>query len=347
MKKLLHMILTIIVIVTSNQNLAAQANPNPCTFPGVKCQNGGGNGMINSFGSKNIEYTNPGRSMPFWFAYGDTLTNTIDTSTNAAFAISSVFGPGDMTGHNGTQPAKYCYLNDIEFSKAGHYDIGITMTKGMVLMDKVNMEVLPEKEIGKNACGKVKGNKIIAKGACGNIITVDAVFPIFAAVVDSATGKIDTTYSGTMYVNKISGPGMLYGTLSMSGGRWFEFNNLHFSTEGNYTIKIYEQDSSKYENATANVIVSSTTDVIELKTAEIFAFPNPFIDQLNVVFDHSNQLISYQIYDQTGKVVLQKLNENTGDRLVINTQNLSDGVYFLNIQSSANEELKNIIILKQ
>jgi hypothetical protein len=25
-----------------------------------------------------------------------------------------------------------------------------------------------------------------------------------------------------VYVSKIFGPGMLYGTLSMSGGRWFE-----------------------------------------------------------------------------------------------------------------------------
>lgn len=89
----------------------------------------------------------------------------MNTSSSAAFAISLVFGEGEITGHSGTAPAKYCYLNDIELSKAGRCCIGITMTEGMVLMDKVNMAV---------------------------------------------------------YVSKIFGPGMLYGALSMSGGRWFE-----------------------------------------------------------------------------------------------------------------------------
>ena len=90
----------------------------------------------------------------------------MNTSSSAAFAISLVFGEGEITGHSGTAAAtaKYCYLNDIELSKAGRCHIAITMTEGMVLMDKVNMAV---------------------------------------------------------YVSKIFG-GMLYGTLSMSGGRWFE-----------------------------------------------------------------------------------------------------------------------------
>ena len=91
----------------------------------------------------------------------------MNTSSSAAFAISLVFGEGEITGHSGTAAAtaKYCYLHDIELSKAGRCCIGITMTEGMVLMDKVNMAV---------------------------------------------------------YVSKIFGPGMLYGALSMSGGRWFE-----------------------------------------------------------------------------------------------------------------------------
>lgn len=351
LNKFLPAILLLFAVSIFQQTSRAQANPNPCTFPGVQCKNGGGNGLINSFGTKNIVYTATGRSMPFWFAYGDTLTNIIDTSTNAVFAISSVIGSGEMKGHNASKSGKYCYLNDIEFTKAGHYEIRITMSRGVFLNYYLNFEVLPEEDFCSQApsgkCSNIGGNKIFASGPVGNVITVDAVFPVIVAVIDSVSGNIDSTYSGTIYATKLSGPGMLYGTLSMSGVKWFNFNNLRFSLDGLYTIQFHEQDTTKYKSATLDALVTTNTGLIEIKAEDVFVYPNPFIDQVSLQLIQQNKSVSYQIYDQTGRIVLQKTNENVEDKIIIDTQNLSSGIYLLNIRENSNGAPKKIMIVKQ
>jgi len=211
--------------------------------------------------------------------------------------------------------------------------------------------VVPEEDFCSEApsgkCSNIKGNKIFAKGPNGNVITVDAVFPVIVAVIDSVSGNIDTTFSGTIYASKLTGPGMLYGTLSMSGVKWFNFTNLRFSTDGYYTIKFYEQDPNKYKEAIVQVIVTSTTGIAEIKTEDILTFPNPFSDHLNISLDEKTNLISYHIYDQTGRLVLQKLNEKLGDHFTIDTQNLDKGFYILNIIANQNQEIKNIVLVKQ
>ena len=350
-KSILRSLITFLYIAITPQIAFTQANPNPCSFPGVKCQNGGGNGIVNSFGSKSFDYPCPGRSMPFWFAFGDTITNAIDTSMDAKFAISGVYGPGTINGKIDTEIGKYCFLNNVDFTVVGVYDIRITMMRGGLTQQWLKFNVVPEEDFCSEApsgkCSNIKGNKIFAKGPNGNVITVDAVFPVIVAVIDSVSGNIDTTFSGTIYASKLTGPGMLYGTLSMSGVKWFNFTNLRFSTDGYYTIKFYEQDPNKYKEAIVQVIVTSTTGIAEIKTEDILTFPNPFSDHLNISLDEKTNLISYHIYDQTGRLVLQKLNEKLGDHFTIDTQNLDKGFYILNIIANQNQEIKNIVIVKQ
>ena len=218
----------------------AQSNPLPCTIANVNCTNGGGNGIITSFGTHNIIYTSPGRSMPFWVAFGDTATNNIDTSYNSTFLISQKSGPGQMTGLPTVKSSKYTYFN----TQFGDYEI-IINRNNFELLDTFNFKVVPEIEFCSSApggsCGDNVGNEIFAKPSSSKVIPVDAVFPVTVGVIDSLTKFINPYFVGTIYVEKVSGPGMLYGTLSMSGKGWFTFNNLRFDKEGIYKIKFYEE----------------------------------------------------------------------------------------------------------
>lgn len=83
-------------------------------------------------------------------------------------------------------------------------------------------------------CGQQKGNKIFTKLRSSNVIPVDAVFPVTVGMLDSVSLLLDSTFKGTIYVQKINGPGVMYGSLSMTGDKWFNFTNIRFSQAGTY-----------------------------------------------------------------------------------------------------------------
>ena len=109
MIKKLQPFLVLLLITVVSLKVNAQATPNPCGFPNVTCNENARNGIVNSFGSSTINYASAGRSMPFWFAIGDTGTNTIDTTTNAIFHMFLISGPGEISGIKLTGQNTYEY----------------------------------------------------------------------------------------------------------------------------------------------------------------------------------------------------------------------------------------------
>lgn len=349
MKYYLHrLIVSAAVFLTATVNVIAQANPDPCTFPDVTCKSGGGNGIVSSFASKKINYPAPGRSIPFWLAYGDTLTNSIDTDSLSIFSVLKISGPGVYSGYPGTDLAVYSYLNDLTFSESGIYEM--QFLRGAGPYDTVQFTVLEEEnfcvESPGGDCVSSGGDEIYAKPKFGNVIPVDAVFPIAVGVIESSTQMLDSSFSGTIYVEKVSGPGILYGSLSMSGKKWFDFENFKFSEPGDYVIRFHADSGTVYKPKEIQVEVISTTEVEKVVLNASYSYPNPFQNRLNIEMPFSEEPLTVCLYDYTGKIVVEQKVKPHENFITINTESLKTGLFVLNIKS-ATFQLQNSIVIKQ
>lgn len=321
------------------KSVFAQANANPCDLPNINCSNGGANGIIISLNKDTFEYSSPGRSMPFWVAIGDTLTGDIDNSQTTSFTITKQSGPGEILGSLGSSIGSYVYYNDLKFTVTGNYIIQITANNGQGWVKTIVVSVLPEVSMCADApsgqCGSFSGNEIIAVPQHSNVIPVDAVLPIRVGTVDSISGDLDTTFSGTIYVEKLFGPGNLYGSLSMTGQRWFEFSNLKFDAEGLYTIRFYEQSEIKYEDAELEIEVVKTTSGFEIVSIKnVSVFPNPINNFMKISSDKDLKGETIEIYNNVGQLVLTKNITQTSNHLTLSTATLKEGVYLVKLSSS-------------
>ena len=333
-------LLTILFVM--GENALAQATPNPCDFPNITCDASYRNAIINSFGTDEVVYSSVGTSMPFWFAIGDSSSGVIDTTlaTNLFF-LTKLSGPGAMLGVPGTLPGYYSYLNDVSFTQSGTYEIKVSTSGTNVSFEDVLTFVVPPQvdfcsEAPGAGCDKKKGNKIFAQRRSIGVIPVDAVIPIRVGVIDSLSGLLDSTYSGTIYANKLSGPGLLYGTLSMSGTKWFDFTNLRFSEEGFYTIRFYEGNPFLYREEIVDVEVFGTSTGLKAVLVNGFkVYPNPVNSQFTISSQRDLKGFVIEIFSSSGQNLLsQEITENRFE-VSVNTSFLRSGVYLVNIKDSA------------
>ena len=337
MKK--HLVI-IFILTLIKLHCFSQANPNPCSAPNIDCQNGGVNGIIFSFEGDTLDYAAPGTSMPLWIGIGDTNTKVLDTSSTAIFALTKISGAGDMQGLPGlVNPSFFGYFNELNFTIPGIYEIQVTA--GIVgFSSTFIVNVLPEInmciESPSGECSVGNGNEIFAVPQLGVVIPVDAVWPVNVGLIDSLTGDLDSTFSGTIYVDQVSGPGQLYGTLSMTGSKWFHFNDLRFSAEGIYEVIFYEEDSLKYKNAHLDVEVATVTGIKE-KSTDVFAiFPNPVKDKATIQLTNSSPELNLSIYDITGKEVFQKNLSANSNIYYLEVSSLPAGIYYLSMKNAHN-----------
>ena len=107
--------------------IIAQSTPNPCDFEKVTCGDVEISALLNSFDNDTILYALPGRSMPFWFAFGDSETEIIDTSFVPNFDVFIIKNePGTPSTHpiwETRENEYYTYLTDVSFSEAGTYSV--------------------------------------------------------------------------------------------------------------------------------------------------------------------------------------------------------------------------------
>lgn len=339
------------LLILINLDCSSQANYYPCSAPNFDCQNGGGNGIVFSFEGDTLNYAAPGTSMPFWIGIGDTNTNVLDTISAAVFALGKISGPGDMLGLTGlSTPRFFDYFNELNFTMPGVYEIQITA--GIVGFSKrFIVNVLPEVNMCNEApsgdCKVGNGNEIYAKPQLSVVIPVDAVWPVNVGVVDSLTGDLDSTFTGTIYAGQISGPGKLYGTLSMTGNKWFHFNDLRFSADGVYEVIFYEEDSLKYKNAKLEVEVATVTGIDEASALLYMVFPNPVKDKAIIQTVNNTSKLNLFIYDIKGKEVFQKNLSSNSNIFSLEVSSLPSGLYYLLISNDIGEiATKKLLISK-
>lgn len=325
----------IVVLLVLNIDAFPQATPNPCYFAKINCGLADRNILFTSFDGDTIVYAPPGRSMPFWFALGDGGTEVIDTSGAYNFSLSKVSGPGDIKGVPGTLNGYYAYLDDISFSEIGTYIVHVNVSgfPGSFVGTLVFI-VPPEINFCNEApggdCSSGGGNQIFAKPQETNVIPVDAVIPIKVGVIDTLTGFLDSSYSGTIYVDKLSGPGELYGILSMTGIKWFDFNNLKFSEEGIYIIRFHEEDPNTYKEEFVEVeVISTSTGLKVVSWNNLKIYPNPIQDQLKISSEHDLKGNVITIINSMGQILYKNEISSNKNIVSIKTSHLKKGIYFI------------------
>ena len=332
-------LIAFLIIINSSFGVFAQSNQSPCDAPNFDCGNGGGNGIIFSFEGDTLNYAAPGTSMPLWIGIGDTNTKVLDTSSTAIFALTKISGAGDMQGLPGlVNPSFFGYFNELNFTTPGIYEIQVTA--GIVGFSRTFIvNVLPEInmciESPSGECSVGNGNEIFANPQLGDVIPVDAVWPVNVGLIDSLTGDLDSTFVGEIYVDQVSGPGQLYGTLSMTGNKWFHFNDLRFSAEGIYEIIFHEEDSLKYKNAHLDVEVVTVTGIKEESTTVFVIYPNPIKNKATIQLANSSPELNLFIYDITGKEVFQKNLSANSNIYYLEVGSLPAGIYYLSMKNAS------------
>ena len=127
------------------------------------------------------------------------------------------------------------------------------------------------------------------------MVPVDEVLPeILVGVIDSVSGLLDSSFSGTIYIEKASGPGELYGVLSMAGERWFNFNNLKLSEPGMYVLRFFTEDSALYKEAfvEVEVIQATNSSVVLVRDDDGQKQPNSIVEKIGET--NSGGVVSFE-----------------------------------------------------
>ena len=291
--------------------------------------------------------------MPFWFALGDSVTEIIDTTGSYNFSLSKISGPGDIKGIPGTLNGYYSYLTDISFSAIGTYEVAVNVggfpgsfVGRMVFVVPPEIDFCTEAPGGD--CGEVTGNQVFPKQISGGVVPVDEVLPeILVGVIDSVSGLLDSSFSGTIYIEKASGPGELYGVLSMAGERWFNFNNLKLSEPGMYVLRFFTEDSALYKEAFVEVeVIQATNSSVVLVRDDLSVYPNPFQDKITLTSSYDLKGVTIELLNYSGQKVFFRHVSKSTQRLVLNTDDLTSGLYILSLFGTHVFQNKTLKIVK-
>ncbi len=122
---------------------------------------------------------------------------------------------------------------------------------------------------------------------------------------------------------------------------------------GTHTITYSYTDGNGCSNtASNNILVNTCTGInnVEVQNELVTMYPNPTSNQTSLIVN-SNIVskINVFIYDYTGKLVLNPINENViegNNEFKINTENLSNGIYLVSIITNSLKETKKLVINK-
>ena len=87
------------------------------------------------------------------------------------------------------------------------------------------------------------------------------------------------------------------------------------------------------------VLNQATTGIDDREAAQFRAYPNPAVDNINVVYTGAADAASVRLYDMTGREVVSSVIAN-GSTIQIATSHLPNGIYMLRV----NEEVEKIVV---
>lgn len=336
----------IIFLLFSAFNFSIAQETNPCLIEGVNCDDSAErNGLIFSFIGDTIEYAAVGTSMPFWVGVGDVESRTIDTSVDHPVAATVLSGPGLLTKYSSQQISPYCYFNSWEFSAAGNYKIEFSVSG--ILKDTVIFRIANPVDLCAEViegCRSGGGDIVFMSTGNGGIIPVDAIFPITVGVKSRSTGQVDSSFFGYVYLNQLSGPGIMYGTKSMYGERWLTFTDIYFNKIGTYRIEATTNSGYLPDTVSINVVSTSSSSNSNLEISSTRLFPNPFTDKITIENKFSDEIRDVKIYNTQGKLINQYLSMKSP---TLSLAHLPEGIYFFEVGFKKNSQKHVSVLVKK
>jgi hypothetical protein len=124
-------------------------------------------------------------------------------------------------------------------------------------------------------------------------------------------------------------------------------HNVDTSNPGVYLVTFTASDNSG--NSTSSQVEVTIVDPLSISDNDIkniFLFPNPIKDMLNIHNVYSNSNIS--LYDILGKKCeIDMINNFESNSISVNISSLKSGLYFLRIEDMNSGQLKTLRLIKQ
>jgi PKD repeat protein len=134
---------------------------------------------------------------------------------------------------------------------------------------------------------------------------------------------------------------------NITGSYWVEDFRLRFQFENDNGNNFYIDDINIYQGAPSDEVVLGISD--ENSVSGLQVFPNPADEELNIKLNlEKSQGLTFSLMNVQGQEVLNRFiaGQNGQNLVVLGTQNISEGVYFLNILSSDGTKNVRKIVLK-
>ncbi|MGB1317350.1 MAG: T9SS type A sorting domain-containing protein, partial [Flavobacteriales bacterium] len=109
------------------------------------------------------------------------------------------------------------------------------------------------------------------------------------------------------------------------------------TANGNYAVVVTDGNCSETSDCVNVMTVGVEDNVLE----ELSFFPNPVLDVLNVDLSGTEETVSFEIVSISGKVVYNQTHSSEQVRIDLN--DLSAGMYILNVRSEKESLSKRII----
>lgn len=136
----------------------------------------------------------------------------------------------------------------------------------------------------------------------------------------------------------------------LSGGTIEDINNagqyvvVNWTEPGDHQIRVkYVNDCGESDYKVLTVTVVDNLSVDDLIKPEVLVSPNPFNNEINIVFQDLQEKLDVKILSLAGQVVYEKHYNSLSEIRIINLGKLSSGVYFLTIKNGNSTYVKKII----
>lgn len=253
--------------------------------------------------------------------------DVIDYGNNVGFEITTT------AGHTGTKSAKLANMNqaagNVDELASAPIDLSaITAATDMTMSFRYSYRQ-------RNAAND-EWLKVQVTNDCGETwVTRKTIHGTFLSDIVNALAWTPTSAADWTTVHMAN----------VTSTYWVDNFRYKFRFESDGGNNFYLDNINIYAGAASNDLVVGLEEIVELENLTLF--PNPADDELNVRFGvKSAQFMNFAIQDITGKVVQNlAVNASEGTNLVmLETQELASGMYFLNITSGGQSQTIQFVV---
>jgi hypothetical protein len=122
--------------------------------------------------------------------------------------------------------------------------------------------------------------------------------------------------------------------------------NIGVNASGTYFVKITDTNNCSGTAQTEVKVNPILANEIS-KESSVNIYPNPVREELKISFEaEPNKQVTITFLDQNGRIIEQKNINSTGgfQQEKLNTSHLTNGQYFLKINTSSQEVVKKVVI---